>query len=60
MGCNNLVLDDRTVVVPSEEALNPVAEALSARQFEVIRIPYRVPCMAGGSFRCAHQPLIRI
>jgi glycine amidinotransferase len=47
-------------VVPSEEALNPVAEALSARQFEVIRIPYRVPCMAGGSFRCAHQPLIRI
>ncbi len=60
MGCNNLVLDDRTVVVPAEEALAPVADALKARNFEVIRIPYRVPCMAGGSFRCAHQPLIRV
>jgi hypothetical protein len=61
MACNNLVLDDRTVVVPSEEALNPIpiADALKARKFEVIRIPYMVPCMAGASFRCAHQPLIR-
>ena len=59
MGCNNLVLNDRTVVVPSEEPLNVIADALAARQFEVIRIPYRVPCMAGGSFRCAHQPLVR-
>lgn len=59
MGCNNLVLNDRTVVVPSEEPLNVVADALSTRKFEVIRIPYRVPCMAGGSFRCAHQPLVR-
>lgn len=59
MGCNNLVLDDRTVVVPSEAPLDPIADALKARRFEVIRIPYRVPCMAGGSFRCAHQPLIR-
>ena len=60
MACNNLVLDDRTVVVPSEEALDPVAQALEQRRFEVIRIPYRVPCMAGGSFRCAHQPLVRV
>lgn len=59
MACNNLVLDDHTVVVPAEEALNPIAEALAARRFEVMRIPYRVPCMAGGSFRCAHQPLVR-
>ncbi len=59
MACNNLVLDDKTVVVPSEDALNPIADALKVRKFEVIRIPYRVPCMAGGSFRCAHQPLIR-
>lgn len=59
MGCNNLVLNDHTVVVPSEEALEPIAQALQARRFEVIRIPYRVPCMAGGSFRCAHQPLRR-
>ncbi len=59
MGCNNLVLNDRTVVVPSEEPLDVIAEALEARDFEVIRIPYRVPCMVGGSFRCAHQPLVR-
>jgi glycine amidinotransferase len=59
MACNNLVLDDRTVVVAAEEALDPIAQALTARTFEVIRIPYRVPSMAGGSFRCAHQPLIR-
>ena len=59
MACNNLVLDDRNVIVPSEEALDPIAQALEERRFEVTRIPYRVPCMAGGSFRCAHQPLIR-
>ena len=59
MGCNNLVLNDRTIVVPSEEPLNIIVDALSARNFEVIRIPYRVPCMVGGSFRCAHQPLVR-
>jgi glycine amidinotransferase len=60
MGCNNLVLDDRTVVVPSEEALDPVATALKERSFEVIRIPYSHPCEVGGSFRCAHQPLVRL
>ncbi len=59
MACNNLVLNDRTVVVPSEQPLDFIADALSARQFEVIRIPYRAPCMVGGSFRCAHQPLVR-
>lgn len=59
MACNNLVLNDHTVVVPSEEPLDIVARELKNRRFEVTRIPYRVPCMAGGSFRCAHQPLIR-
>jgi glycine amidinotransferase len=59
MACNNLALDDRTVVVPSESPLDGIADALKARHFDVIRIPYRVPCMVGGSFRCAHQPLIR-
>ena len=59
MGCNNFVLNDRLVVVPSEEPLDVIAKALEERNFEVIRIPYRVPCMVGGSFRCAHQPLIR-
>ncbi len=59
MACNNLVLNDRTVVVPAEEPLDFVADGLRARSFEVVRLPYRVPCMTGGSFRCAHQPLVR-
>lgn len=59
MACNNLVLNDHTVVVPSEPELDVIAEALRTRRFEVIRIPYRLPCIIGGSFRCAHQPLIR-
>ena len=60
MSCNNLVLNDRTVVVPAEEELDFIAQGLKDRKFEVVRLPYRVPCMFGGSFRCAHQPLIRI
>ncbi len=59
MAVNNLVLDDRTLVLPAEDALDDLAAALRARGFEIIRLPYRVPCMIGGSFRCAHQPLIR-
>jgi len=59
MACNNLVVNERTVIVPSEKPLDLIADALAVRQIEAVRIPYRVPCMAGGSFRCAHQPLIR-
>ena len=36
---------------PTEEPLDVIAKALEDRDFEVIRIPYRVPCMVGGSFR---------
>jgi N-dimethylarginine dimethylaminohydrolase len=60
MSCNNLVLNDQTVVVPAEEELDFIAQGLKIRKFEVVRLPYRVPCMVGGSFRCAHQPLIRV
>ena len=60
MSCNNLVLNDQTVVVPAESELDFIAKGLKDRKFEVVRLPYRVPCMVGGSFRCAHQPLIRI
>ncbi|MGE0719698.1 MAG: dimethylarginine dimethylaminohydrolase family protein [Alphaproteobacteria bacterium] len=60
LACNNLVLDDRTVVVPSEPPLDRVATALTARRFEVIRIPYEAVYRVGGSFRCAHQPLVRV
>ncbi len=60
MACNSLVLDDRTVVVPAEEPHDGVAAALEARKFEVIRLPYGAVYRVGGSFRCAHQPLVRV
>lgn len=60
MACNNLVLDDHTVVVPAEPPLDDIALALKARGFDVLRLPYRVPTMIGASFRCAHQPLRRV
>jgi len=60
LGCNNLTLNDRTVVVPAGEPLDRVANALKQRRFEVIRMPYDAVYCVGGSFRCAHQPLIRL
>lgn len=59
MGCNSLVLGPGRVLVPSEAPLDPVADALKAKGCEVVRLEYSVPCMVGGSFRCAHQPLWR-
>ena len=60
MGCNNLTLNDRTVVMPEGEPHDRVAGELKARKFEVIRLPYDAVYCAGGSFRCGHQPLIRL
>ena len=60
MGCNNLTLNDQTVIVPSGEAHDAVTAELKARRFEVIRLPYDAVYCLGGSFRCAHQPLIRL
>lgn len=59
MGCNNLTLNDRTVVVPSGEPHDYLAGELAKRKFDVIRLPYDAAYCMGGSFRCAHQPLIR-
>ena len=59
MACNNLVLNDHTVVLPSEAPHDDLAAALKKRKIEVIRIPYEAVYRVGGSFRCAHQPLIR-
>jgi len=60
LATNHLVLDDRTILVPAEAAHNEVVNALRQRQFEVIRMPYEAVYRMGGSFRCAHQPLIRV
>lgn len=59
LGCNHLVLDDRTIIVPAEEEHDHMAAELNSRKFEVIRMPYGHVYSCGGSFRCSHQPLIR-
>ncbi|WP_436643156.1 dimethylarginine dimethylaminohydrolase family protein [Microbaculum sp. FT89] len=59
MGCNHLVLNDRTVMMPEGEPQDALAAALKERRFEIIRVPYDEVYCLGGSFRCAHQPLIR-
>ncbi len=53
-------IDDRTVVMPAGEPHDAVAGALKARKFEVIRLPYDAVYCMGGSFRCCHQPFIRL
>ena len=60
LGTNHLVLNDREILVPAEAEHDHVAIELKKRQFEVIRMPYGHVYPCGGSFRCAHQPLIRI
>ena len=60
LGCNNLVLNDQTVILPEGEPHDRLAGELKARKFEVIRLPYDAVYCVGGSFRCAHQPLIRL
>jgi glycine amidinotransferase len=58
-GVNHLVLSDRAVLLPSEEAHNALAAKLCDFGFEVPRLPYRAVYQFGGSLRCAYQPLIR-
>ncbi|MCP4328197.1 MAG: hypothetical protein GY791_07160 [Alphaproteobacteria bacterium] len=60
LGCNNLIMNDRLVVMPSEQAHDTLAAELEARKFDVVRLPYGDVYAVGGSFRCAHQPLIRL
>ncbi len=60
LGCNNLVLDDRTVILPEGEPHDRLSDELRRRKFETIRLPYDAVYCVGGSFRCAHQPLIRL
>ncbi len=59
LATNHLVLDERTIVVPSEPEHDTIVAELERRRFEVIRLPYGAVYRVGGSFRCAHQPLIR-
>jgi glycine amidinotransferase len=60
LGTNHLILNDHTIIVPAEQAHDGVSAELRKRAFEVIRLPYEAVYRMGGSFRCAHQPLVRI
>ena len=56
-GCNHLVVDGKTIMVPSE--LPHLVEALTKAGQEVIAIPFGALIWQGGSFRCWHHPLVR-
>ena len=60
LGCNNLIMNDHYVVMPAEEPHDALAAELKDRAFEVRRMPNGDAYVAGGSFRCAHQPLVRV
>jgi len=60
MACNNLVLDSRSVLMPADAHHDFVAAELAKRSIETLRLPYDAVYRVGGSFRCAHQPLVRI
>lgn len=56
-GCNNLVIDEKTIMVPSE--LPNLIEKLTKAGQEVIETPFSSMIWQGGSFRCWHHPLVR-
>lgn len=57
LGCNGLVLDDKTMMVG--EDMPELAEALRAEGTEVITTPIDGIHWQGGGFRCWHHPLVR-
>lgn len=57
LGTNVLVIDEKTVIVDQQH--KRIAEELRKKGQDVITIPYDVPALWGGSFRCSHHPLRR-
>ncbi len=56
-GCNNLVIDEKTIMVPAE--LPHLSEELTKAGQDVLEIPFSSMIWQGGSFRCWHHPLLR-
>ena len=57
LGCNGLVLDDKTIIVG--EDMPELARELRAEGQEVLTTPLDAIYWQGGGFRCWHHPLIR-
>lgn len=57
LGCNGLVLDDKTMLVG--EDMPKLAKDLRAAGTEVITTPIDAIHWQGGGFRCWHHPLVR-
>lgn len=57
LGCNGLVLDEKTIVIAS--GLDYLAEALRNAGQEVIETPFDAVYQYAGAFRCWHHPLVR-
>ena len=57
LGCNGLVLDDKSMMVDTH--LPKVAKALRKEGVEVIETPFDAVYRFGGAFRCWHHPLVR-
>ena len=57
MGCNGLILDNKTVLIADE--LPHLADALTKAGQTVLTTPFSAVYKFGGAFRCWHHPLIR-
>jgi N-dimethylarginine dimethylaminohydrolase len=57
LGCNGLVLDDKTMLIG--EDMPELAEELRAEGHEVLTTPIDGIHWQGGGFRCWHHPLVR-
>jgi N-dimethylarginine dimethylaminohydrolase len=57
LGCNGLVLDDKTMIVG--EDMPELADALRAEGTKVLTTPIDGIYWQGGGFRCWHHPLVR-
>ncbi|MDG2055591.1 MAG: arginine deiminase family protein [Phycisphaerales bacterium] len=57
LGCNGLVLDDKTMLVG--EDMPELIDALRQQGTEVITMPIDGIHWQGGGFRCWHHPLVR-
>jgi N-dimethylarginine dimethylaminohydrolase len=57
LGCNGLVLDEKTMIIGSD--MPKLAAALRAEGTEVLTTPVDAMTWQGGGFRCWHHPLVR-